>query len=238
MKRQWVAMLALGAGSFFFQTSPLLGDELLLEDHFDRQETDESKEQLGGQWGTNSRTRAAGNKQVDLADGALHIYRHRVADHGVSVVHDLAFKNATIEMRFKIDKGDELGINIADMNEKSVHAGHLCVAKIRLNKLTLMDLKTGRMSLPMREKSQAKKLTQADRKLLETKQAEFPIKLSADAWHTLKVVIEGDTMVVDIDGREAGRFSSPGIDHATKSRLRLAVAKEAWVDDITVRRQG
>ena len=223
-----VAVVALAA--------PTRGDELLLEDHFERQESDESKEQIGGQWGTNSRTRAAGNKQVDLADGAMHIYRHPVADHGVSVVHDLAFKNATIQMRFKIGKGDELGINIADMNEKSVHAGHLCVAKIRLNKLTLMDLKTGRMALPMREKAQAKKLTPADQRLLKTKQAVFPIKLEADHWYDLKVVIEGETMRVAIDGKEVGQFTSPGIGHDTKSRLRLAVAKEAWVDDITVER--
>lgn len=210
--------------------------ELLLEDHFERQENDETVEQVGNGWGTNSRTRAAGNKQVDLADGAMHIYRHAVADHGVSVVQDLEFQDAVIAMRFKIGNGDELGINIADMNEKSVHAGHLCVAKIRLNKLTIADLKTGRMDAQWRERSKANELTQADKRLIAEKEKSFPIKLSADSWHDLKVVIDGPTMTVSIDGDECGAFTSEGIAHPTKSRLRLAVAKQAWVDDLTVHR--
>ncbi|MCA9140999.1 MAG: hypothetical protein KDB00_29710 [Planctomycetales bacterium] len=214
----------------------LCAGDILLEDHFERQESNDAKEDIGNGWSTNSRTRAAGNKQADLDDGALYIYRHAVADHGVSVVHEAAFKDAKISLRFKIGDGDELGINIADMNEKSVHAGHLCVAKIRLGKLTLVDLKTGRMDLGMREKSQAKTLDAADKKLLADKEKSFPIKLDADTWYQLELVIDGPTMTTRIDGKEIGAFSSPGIDHATKSRLRLAVAKNAWVDDVMIER--
>lgn len=222
--------------AFIVLVVPSHADELLLEDRFERQESDESKEEIGNGWGTNSRTRADGNKQADLADGALHLYRHAVADHGVSVFHEVAFKDAQIAMRFKIGKDDELGINIADMNEKSVHAGHLCVAKIRLGKLSILDLKTGRMKLEMREKSKEKKLDAADKALLASKEKSFPIQLEPDTWYQLQLVIDGQTMKASIDGKEIGSFTSGGIAHATKRRLRLAVAKDAWVDDLTVQR--
>ncbi|MCC9603086.1 hypothetical protein LOC67_21260 [Stieleria sp. JC731] len=232
--------------SLFSETSQVIaGDvtaghvaagERILEDHFDRQEKDDTKEDVGHGWSTNSKSRAKGNKQADLADGALHIYRHEVADHGVSVVHDLDFKNVTIGMKFKISSGDELGINFADMNEKSVHAGHLCVAKIRPTKLTIIDLKTGRMKLDVHERSKAKTLTPADRKLIKSKEQSFAIDLSKDAWHDLQVQIENETMIVSIDGKKIGSLTSSGIGHDTKSRLRLAVLKNAWVDDVIVER--
>jgi len=37
-----------------------------------------------------------------------------------------------------------------------------------------------------------------------------------------------------IDGKTAGELSSPGIGHPTKRRIRLAVNREAWVDDIEI----
>ncbi|MEO1528165.1 MAG: family 16 glycoside hydrolase [Planctomycetota bacterium] len=210
--------------------------ELIFEDHFERDENPKTAEQPGNGWGTNSKSRAAGNKQVDLVDGAMHIYRHKVADHGVSVVQDLAFKDATIEMRFKIRKGDELGINIADMKEKSVHAGHICAARIRTNQVTLQDLKTGRMKLEIRERAKSKTATEADKALIATKQQTSKIAIAPDTWHKLTVKLSGDTMVVSINEEPVAEFTSEGIGHATKSRIRLAVPKQAWVDDMFVYR--
>ena len=221
---------------FAFASVSLADGKLIFEDSFDRSESNESVEQVGNGWGTNSKSRAQGNKQVDLAEGALHIYRHAVADHGVSVVQDLEFKDAEIALRFRIGKGDELGINIADMNEKSVHAGHICMAKIRLNRLVISDLKTGRMKLQVRERNKAKKLTADDKLLIASKEKPVPIELSADKWHRLQVIIRGETMTVRIDDQNAGEFTSSGIGHASKSRIRLAVAKSAWVDDVAVYR--
>lgn len=218
------------------QTNFASADEVIFKDDFARSETDDSREDIGNGWTTNSRTRAKGNKQVDLVDGAMHIYRHEVADHGVSVVQDLEFTNAIIAMRFKIGKGDELGINIADMKEKSVHAGHLCMAKIRQGKVLITDLKTGRMQLERRERNKAKQLTAEDKKAIASKEKSFPVKLSTDKWHDLKVQISGDTMTVSIDGEKVGSFASEGIAHPTKRRIRLAVAKQAWVDDMLVTR--
>ena len=223
--------------SFTF-ASPALADNsagtVILEDDFNRDEQDPKKEQIGNGWNTNSRSRAKGTKQVDLVDGAMHITRADVADHGVSVTHEVAFQDASIQLRFKLESSDDLGINIADMNEKSVHAGHLCMARIRPKQIEIVDLKTGRMNLEMRERRLAGKLSDDEKKTIGKKSKFFNVDLEADEWHLLKVNIAGETMSVSIDGKKVGDFQSEGIAHPTKSRLRLAVNKTAWVDDVKV----
>jgi hypothetical protein len=229
--------------SFLFLPSAAAADQpsksapagvILLQDDFQRDESDPKLEKIGNGWETNSLKRAAGNKQVDLVDGAMHITRHPVADHGVSVVHDVDFRDATIGLRFRLGAKDDLGINIADMQEKSVHAGHLCVARVRLNKVDLTDLKTGNMNLPIRSARQGGKLTPAQKKLIASKTRSFPLDLAADTWHQLTVQIDGDTMRMRINGQAIGQFSSPGIAHPTKRRLRLSVNRSAWVDDVKI----
>lgn len=210
------------------------GGKLLLEDSFDREESDPAKEEIGNGWGTNSRTRAKGQKQVDLDGGAMHITRAAVADHGVSVFHEVAFKDATIELRFKLGAKDDLGINIADMKEKSVHAGHICVARIRPKSVEITDLKTGPMKLAHRQARLENKLTPELKKLINGRKKKFAVDLATDEWHQLTVQISGDTMTVKIDDKQVGRFQSEGIGHPTKSRLRLSVNKSAWVDNVII----
>ena len=208
--------------------------ELLFHDSFDRQDADPTVENPGNNWGTNSKSRAQGVKQVFLLDDAMFIKMADVADHGVSVTQDVSFDDAVIRLRVKLGKGDDLGVNIADMQEKTVHAGHICMPRIRLDSLEIRDLKTGRMRLDMREKSKNKTLTAADRKFLTTKEKKFPLTLTADQWHDVEIRIEGTMMTMMIDGTKVGSFSSEGIGHPTKRRIRLAVNREAWVDDIEV----
>lgn len=207
---------------------------VLLQDSFDREESAPEKEEVGNGWGTNSKSRAKGVKQVDLVDGAMHITKASVADHGVSVHHEVSFRNATIELRFKLGAKDDLGINIADMNEKSVHAGHICMARIRTDNIEIADLKTGRMKLEHREAKLENRLTAEMKKTINSRAKQFRHQLSTDEWHQLKVSIQGDRMTVAIDGHVIGSFESPGIAHPTKSRLRLAVNKSAWVDDVKI----
>jgi len=223
--------------SFVLSQAVHAGDQgkLLFSDDFERSEKDDSKEQVGNGWGTNSRTRAKGVKQVDLKDGAMHVVRAEVADHGVSVVQDVAFRDATIQLRFKLRPQDDLGINIADMKEKSVHAGHICMAKVRLKKLEIVDLKTGRMKKELRDARKAgKKISATQQKLLKDKSKYFDTRLAPNQWHQLEVQIKGDRMQVSINDKVVGAFSSPGIGHATKRRVRLAVNKQAWIDDVKI----
>jgi len=207
---------------------------VLFQDQFERTEKDQGKEQPGNGWGTNSKTRAKGVKQVFLGDGKMHIKRAAVADHGVSVTQDVSFRNARIALRFMVPENGDLGINIADMNEKSVHAGHICMARIKPVSLEIVDLKTGRMKKEIHEKNKAKKLTKADRAQLAKKSIVVPLKLKTGIWHDLEILIIDDTMSVKIDTRKIGSMTSPGIAHKTKRRIRLAVNTEAWVDDIAI----
>lgn len=221
----------------FFAGTTLATDSssvVLIDDDFERNEEDEKVEQVGNGWSTNSKSRAKGEKQVDLKDGAMFIKRAAVADHGVSVVHEIGFRDGTVELRFKLGAKDDLGINIADMKEKSVHAGHICMAKIKPKTVEIVDLKTGRMDLATRKRRLADSLTDEDNKRIKAKSKYFKTNFATDQWHSLKVQIEGETMSVFVDSKKVGSFSSPGIGHPTKGRLRLAVGKSAWVDDVKV----
>jgi hypothetical protein len=96
---------------------------LLLDDDFNRDEPAPDKESIGNGWTTNSAWRAKGHKQVDLADGAMHVAKHAEADHGVAIFHDVAFQDGAVELRFKLGEGDDLGLDFVDRDLKTVHAG-------------------------------------------------------------------------------------------------------------------
>lgn len=206
--------------------------KILIDDDFNRSEENDLLEQIGNGWGTNSEKRAKGVKQVDLVEGSMKITRAKEADHGVSVTHEASFQDAALTLRFKLGENDDLGINLADMNEKSVHAGHLCVARIRLNQLEITDLKTGRMNSERRQRRQSGNETKEDKKQVASKTYKRSLNLEANRWCELEVTVVGDRMVVKINGVERGSFESDGIAHPTKSRIRLSVNRNAWVDDL------
>lgn len=216
----------------------LLADErgtLIFEDDFNRTESQELKDEIGNGWGTNSEKRAAGNKQVDLKDGAMYIYLHKAADHGVSVTHPAEFRNGSVELRFMLEhEKDTLGLNFADLQCKDVWAGHLFKLVVGVNQTELTDLKTGVMDLKIRNLRQSKELTSAQKKELKTKTKKFANKLDTGKWYRVVVNINGDTMTVSIDGKKAGSFSSAGIAHPTKRMLRLSVHRNVVVDDLEI----
>lgn len=208
---------------------------LLFSDDFSRNESQEATEEVGNGWGTNSKGRAGGNKQVDLRDGTLHIYRHATADHAVSVTHPAGFRNGSVELRFMLeDEKDSLGLDFADLQLKTVHAGHLFIVRISPKQVDIIDHKTGGMNLELQEARKAKTLTPAQKELLATKEKHFPHKLETGKWHSLQVDVKGDTVAVSIDGKAAGSFASEGFAHPTKRTLRLSVPKNAVVDDLKI----
>ena len=234
MKRIVQAMMPC----FCFLALNLVADgqrTLIFADDFNRNESQEVKDEVGNGWGTNSKGRAEGNKQVDLRDGAMHIYRHKVADHGVSVTHPAEFKNGSIELRFMLEgEKDSLGLDLADMELKTVHAGHLFAIRIMAGEIEITDLMTGSMELGIREARLNKRLTPEQTNLLETKTKRFPHALMIGVWHGLKIDMVDNTVTVFIDGEEVGSFSSEGFAHPTKRMLRLAVPKKAVVDDLKI----
>ena len=212
--------------------------QLIFADDFERTESQEEKDEPGNGWKTNSEKRAKGDKQVDLREGAMHIFISKRADHGVSVVHDAAFADGAVELRFKLEsKGDSLGLNFADLKYKEVHAGHLFAVRIHPTKVLLQDLKTGNMDLKIRQARLANQLTQEQKAMLKSKQQSFAHSLEVGKWHTALAVVHGETLTVSINGKQVGSFTSPGIAHPTKRTLRLAVPKKAVVDDLKIWRQ-
>jgi hypothetical protein len=205
---------------------------LLFADDFDRVEADPAKEDLGPGWSSNSARRAKGQKQVALTDGVMKITRAEIADHGVAIFHDVDFQDGAVELKFKLRPGDDLGVDFVDRQLKTVHAGHLCIARVTNQRLTLSDSKTGVMDLKIYERRKAGDKSPELAKFLKTKTAAFKLDLDPEAWHTMLIVIEGDQMRATIDGRPVGQFRSEGIAHPTKRMITLAVNKSAEVDDV------
>ncbi|QEG15958.1 hypothetical protein GmarT_18190 [Gimesia maris] len=234
MKPQFLSACAL----VLCLTVPVFAEDrgkLIFEDDFERNESQDIKDEIGKGWGTNSRTRAAGNKQVDLKNGAMYIYIHKAADHAVSVTQPAEFRDGSVELRFMLEnEKDSLGLNFADLKYKKVHAGHLFMAKVSPRYVELTDLKTGNMDLKTRELRLTKKLPPELQEKLKTKRKRFPVKLETGKWYTLLVTVSGDELTVKIDGRTVGSFSSAGMAHPTKRLLRLAVPRNAVVDDVKI----
>ncbi len=206
---------------------------LVFSDDFERKETQAVKDEPGNGWDTSSSWSAKGNKQVALVDGALHIYIHPEAIHAVDVGHEFKFADGTAIMRYKLhDVKDSIMLNFADLSCQEVHAGHICAAIFAADKVTLKDMKTGEMVLKYFDARKAGTLSKEDAELIKTKQKSFPHATTLDAWHTLSATIAGDTMTAAIDGEVIGSFSSSGIAHETKQKLRLLVPGQVTIDDV------
>ncbi|NJM55557.1 MAG: LamG domain-containing protein [Verrucomicrobiae bacterium] len=212
---------------------------LIFSDDFNRNESQEKTDDPGNGWGTNSRSRAKGDKQVDLKDGAMRIFISPQADHAVSVTHPAEFTDGAVALRFMLeDAKDSIGLNFADLQFKEVWAGHLFVAKVDAKQVELTDLKTGNMRLDIRTaRTEKKELTAEQKKAMDGKTKKIPHATEVGKWHDLLVTIHGDELSLTLDGKLIGSFKSPGIAHPTKRMLRLAVPRNAVVDDVRIWRK-
>ena len=229
MKNTFFALLAI-FGGHLIAAEPTL----LFTDDFARDEKTPGKEDIGNGWTSNSGWRAKGHQQVDLIDGVMHVTKHAEADHGVAIFHNVEFQDGIVELRFKLGEGDDLGVDFVDRELKTVHAGHLCMARVTNKNLQITDSKTGGMDNKIRERRQAGDKSPELAALLKTKTKAFKLDLKPTDWHTLHITVSGDTMTVKIDDQAAGTFSSEGIAHPTKRMITLAVNKSAQVDDVKV----
>lgn len=209
--------------------------KLIFEDKFERNESQELKDEVGNGWNTNSRSRANGHKQVDLKDGTMRIFIHETADHGVSVTQPMEFHNGRVEMKFKLeDPKDVLGLNFADLKYKKVWAGHLFRVNVGVKNVEITDLKTGVMDLETRTLRKAGTVSKELQEKLKTKVKRFPNKLETNRWYHVAAEVIDDTLTVFIDGEEVASFASEGIAHPTKRLLRLAVKRNVVVDDVQI----
>jgi hypothetical protein len=229
---------ALGTLSLLSAVAEEAGERIFSDD-FERSESQETEDEPGNGWGTNSRSRAKGNKQVDLRDGAMFIYLHPEADHAVSVTQPAVFTDGAVAMRFRLDgPKDELGLNFADLECKEVHAGHLFAVRVNPKKVVCQDLKTGNMRLDIREARLAKTpLTEEQKEALVGKEKTIERETGIGHWHEIVVTVSGDSVRVKLDGADVAELTSPGISHPTKRLLRLSVPRNAVVDDVRIWRR-
>jgi len=107
---------------------------------------------------------------------------------------------------------------------------------VRLDKVTILDERDGTQSNDLIElRKDAVKNKAEISKLLAAHSVTFPAQLERGKWYNLVVETVGDAMRVTIDGKPAAYFKSPGIGHATKSKIELGVGgKDGFFDDIKV----
>ena len=209
--------------------------ELVFEDQFSRSESQEAKDEPGNAWTTSSDKTAGGNKQVDLRDGAMHIYTHATANHATSVRHEFSFRDGTIAIRFKLHSGDDsLKMNFTDLACRTVHAGHLFDVVLSPDAITIEDRKTGVMDLAIRKARTEGTLTGSQKAELRSKRKVFPASLAVGEWHDVYAHVDGDRVFVELNNQPVAEFRSAGFAHPAKTMIRLLVPGTATVDDVRI----
>ena len=213
--------------------------KLIFSDDFNRSEQDDSKEQLGKQWVTNSAKRANGAKQADLEDGKLVVAVAKGANHSTSIRHDIPFDDGVITLKLQLFDKHGLKLNFNDpAANKITWAGHIARVVFKPGSVQIQDDKTGVFDLKIREKRQDKNLSNAEKTelaaFLKSKQSTFDAPLKTGKWHDATIVFLGPKIEVYLDGKPVGSFSSPGLDHKVKQNFALGVSGKVIVDDIQV----
>ena len=208
--------------------------ELLFSDDFQGPEPDKRWHKVvptfavenGALKGTQTR-----DQNIPAADGKPAVTPH-AAVHGL----ELPTKDSVVEVRIKFEGATMIDVEFDDRKFEGSHYGHLCRAQVRLDKVVMLDERDGSQSNALIElKKDAAANKDAISKLLAAHSASFPVKLEAGKWYTFTVETVGDEMRASLDGQPAGFLKSPGIGHATKSKIELGVAgKDGFFDDLKV----
>jgi hypothetical protein len=172
------------------------------------------------------------DKEIPAANGKPAVTPH-AAVHGL----EIPTKDSVIEVKMRFEGAMMMDVEFDDRKYTGSHYGHLCRAQVKLTGVTLLDERDGTQNEEIKamKADPAKKAEVAAR--MKGKTATFPFanKLESGKWYTVVVETVGDEMRVTIDGKPAGYLKSPGIGHATKSKIELGVAgKDGMFDDIKV----
>ncbi|MBX7208605.1 MAG: hypothetical protein K1X78_09855 [Verrucomicrobiaceae bacterium] len=182
-------------------------------------------------------------------DGALKGTQTRVKDmpakdgKGVITAHaavyglELPTKDSVVEVKIKFDGCTMVDVEFDDRKYTGSHYGHLCRARVHLDKVVIMDEREGSQNEELKKKMQDPATKAEAVKAMAAHTATFPLttKLEPGKWYNLAVETVGQEMRVCIDGAAVACFKSPGIGHETKSKIELGVAGQSgWFDDIKV----
>jgi hypothetical protein len=128
---------------------------------------------------------------------------------------------------------------ISDGNYKASHAGHILRTAISPGKASLADWKNGSMKNEIFDKMKDPATTEAEKKALRAsikdKSADFAIDFDTKDWHTVKIEVVADEMLMSIDGQAVAYLKSEGVDHPTKNMIGFEVSgKSVQVKDVKV----
>lgn len=210
--------------------------ELLFSDDFQGTEHDKKWHRVvdtfmftdGALKGTQTRDR-----NIPATDGKPAVQAH-AAVYGL----ELPTKDSVVECKIKFDGANMIDVEFDDRKFTGSHYGHLCRAQVHLDRVNILDERDGSQSNALIElrKDPAKNKAEIS-KLLADHSANFPLteKLEVGKWYNLVVETVGEEMRVTLDGKPVAYLKSPGIGHATKSKIELGVGgKDGWFDDIKV----
>ena len=170
------------------------------------------------------------DKNIPAADGKPAVQAH-AAVHGL----EIPTKDSVVECKIRLEGATFVSVEFDDRKYTGAHYGHLCLAQVRTNGVTIIDQRDGNMRNDIYVMSQdpTKKAERA--KLLAGRQVTYPAKVESGQWHTLIVETVGDEMRVTLDGKPAAYLKSSGIGHATKSKIEFGVGgKDGFFDDLKV----
>jgi hypothetical protein len=170
------------------------------------------------------------DKNIPAADGKPAITAH-AAVYGL----EIPTKDSVIEVRIKLEGASLVDVEFDDRKYTGSHYGHLCRAIVRTNGVTIMDEREGSQNEAIKKLKEDPTKKDEVAKLMKGKQVTYPAKLEQNKWYTMVVETVGDEMRVLIDGNPMAYLKSPGIGHATKSKIELGVGgKDGLFDDIKV----
>ena len=232
-----ICCIPLSAADKIPQKSIAKKGELLFEDNFEGKSPDKRWHKVVPTFSVEEgKLKGVQTREKDeTVNGKVR--KAHAAVHGL----ELPSKDTVVEVKILFEGATMIDVEFDDRKFKGCHYGHICRAQVRYNPkdksayVLIIDEKEGSMRNDIREmrKDPSKKAEVA--KLLKGKSARFPVKIQEGKWYTLTVETVGDEMRVELDGKPAGYLKSPGIAHATKSKLEFGVAgKLGYFDDLKI----
>lgn len=211
-----LALLLLG-DSFAAENQPLLATpgKLLFEDDFSRPDMKPKWDVGKGFW--------------EVKDGVVSAAENPDDHHPAYayITPNVDFKDAVAEFSFHFDGNKNVQLNMRDSRYKGSHAGHIIRVQIEPKWVELADWKTGVMKNEYYEKTSDPKADPDDkraiREKIKDKSAGFKVTFDPAEWHTARVEVIGDEMLLSLDSKPVGYLKSEGIGHPTKNMLGITV---------------
>jgi hypothetical protein len=212
-------MLVLFAArdSFAADSQPLMAKpgKLLFEDDFSRPDMTPKWKVGKGEWSVKDGVVSAAENPDDKH--AAYAY----------ITPNVQYKDAIAEFSFHLDGCKNIQLNMRDSKYKGSHAGHIIRVQIQPTSVQLADWKTGVMknenysvtSDPNADPAAKKEIRQK----IKDKSSSYKVSFDIAAWHTARVEVVGDELLLSIDGKPAGYLKSEGVAHETKNMLGITV---------------